>query len=103
VSRFTETMFANAHWSLRGMVTSEPEALVRRTWIEVHKRALQVAGGLAKARVAYGDAVAVLAGAPAEIAPTAQGIWMPAASVPRRPLRSSLPIGDLVCTVSGDR
>jgi fatty-acyl-CoA synthase len=81
VSRFTETMFANAHWSLKGMVTGEPDAPVRRTWIEVHERARQVAGGLAAAGVGHGDAVAVLAGAPAEIAPTAQGIWMRGASL----------------------
>jgi fatty-acyl-CoA synthase len=81
VSRFTETMFANAQWSLKGMVTGEPDAPVRRTWIEVHQRARQVAGGLAGAGVGHGDAVAVLAGAPVEIAPTAQGIWMRGASL----------------------
>jgi fatty-acyl-CoA synthase len=76
LSRFTETMYANAQWSLNGMVTGEPDAPVRHTWLEVHKRARQVAGGLAAAGIGPGDAVAVLAGAPAEIAPTAQGIWM---------------------------
>jgi fatty-acyl-CoA synthase len=81
VSKFTETMFANAQWSLKGMVTGEPDAPVRRTWMEVHQRARQVAGGLSAAGVGYGDAVAVLAGAPAEIAPTAQGIWMRGASL----------------------
>ena len=81
MSRFTETMFANAQWSLKGMVTGEPDAPVRRTWIEVHQRARQVAGGLAGAGVGHGDAVAVLAGAPVEIAPTAQGIWMRGASL----------------------
>jgi fatty-acyl-CoA synthase len=74
-------MFANAQWSLKGMVTGEPDAPIRRTWIEVHERAKQVAGGLAAAGVGHGDAVAVLAGAPAEIAPTAQGIWMRGASL----------------------
>jgi fatty-acyl-CoA synthase len=76
LSRFTETMYANAQWSLNGMVTGEPVAPVRHTWLEVHKRARQVAGGLAAAGIGPGDAVAVLAAAPAEIAPTAQGIWM---------------------------
>jgi fatty-acyl-CoA synthase len=76
VSRFTETMFNNARWSLKGMTTGEPHAPVRHTWAEVHQRAKQVAGGLAAAGVGHGDAVAVLAGAPVEIAPTAQGIWM---------------------------
>jgi fatty-acyl-CoA synthase len=74
-------MFANARWSLKGMVTGEPDAPVRHTWMEVHQRASQVAGGLARAGVGRGDAVAVLAGAPVEIAPTAQGIWMRGASL----------------------
>ena len=81
VSRFTETMFANAQWSVKGMVTGEPHAPIRHTWIEVHERARQIAGGLAAAGVGHGDAVAVLAGAPVEIAPTAQGIWMRGASL----------------------
>ncbi|MCK5756231.1 MAG: fatty acyl-AMP ligase, partial [Mycobacterium sp.] len=48
---------------------------------QVHERARRVAGGLAAAAVGHGDAVAVLAGAPVEIAPTAQGIWMRGASL----------------------
>src|SRR3954451_16891285 len=74
-------MFSNAHSSPRGMVTGEPDAPVRHTWAEVHERASRVAGGLAAAGVGHGDAVGVLAGAPVEIAPTAQGIWMRGASV----------------------
>lgn len=80
MSRFTETMYANATEE-RGMVTGEPLTPVRRSWREVHQRARCIAGGLALAEVTPGDAVAVLAGAPAEIAPVAQGIWMRAASV----------------------
>jgi fatty-acyl-CoA synthase len=76
VSRFTETMYDNAHSSLKGMITGEPNAPVRHTWRQVHERARRVAGGLATAGVGHGDAVAVLAGEPVEIAPTAQGIWM---------------------------
>src|ERR1700754_3171168 len=81
VSRFTETMYANAQTSRKGMVTGEPDAPVRHTWAEVHERARRIAGGLAAAGVQHGDAVAVLAGAPVEIAPTAQGIWMRGASL----------------------
>ena len=81
MSRFTETMFANAQWSFKGMNTGEPDAPVRHTWFEVHQRARQIAGGLAAAGVGHGDALAVLAGAPVEIAPTAQGIWMRGASL----------------------
>ncbi len=81
LSQFTETMFKNAQWSMKGMVTGEPGQPVRHTWAEVHARAARIAGGLAAGGVGYGDAVAVLAGAPVEIAPTAQGIWMRGASV----------------------
>jgi fatty-acyl-CoA synthase len=63
------------------MTTGEPDAPVRHTWREVHERARRIAGGLAAAQVGHGDAVAILVGAPVEIAPTAQGIWMRAASV----------------------
>ena len=76
MSRFTDTMYANAYRSIHGMVTGEPDAPVRHTWREVHERARSVAGGLAAAGVNNGDAVGVLAGAPVEIAPTAQGVWM---------------------------
>ena len=76
MSRFTQTMYDSAQSSLKGMVTGEPNAPVRHTWCQVHERARRVAGGLAAAGVGHCDAVAVLAGAPVEIAPTAQGIWM---------------------------
>jgi fatty-acyl-CoA synthase len=76
VSGFTETMYDNAQSSLKGMITGEPNAPVRHTWRQVHERARRVAGGLAAAGVGRGDAVAVLAGEPVQIAPTAQGIWM---------------------------
>jgi fatty-acyl-CoA synthase len=81
VSRFTDKMYDNARTSTRGMVTGEPHAPVRHTWGEVHERARRVAGGLAAAGIGHGDAVAVLAGAPVEIAPTAQGVWMRGASL----------------------
>ncbi len=80
MSRFTETMYENAQRSTRGFVTGEPHTPVRQSWAEVHERARRVAGGLAAAGIGPGDAVAVLAGAPVEIAPTAQGIWMRGAS-----------------------
>ncbi len=81
MSRFTETMYANAVTSRKGLVTGEPDAPVRHTWAEVHDRARRVAGGLARSGIGPGDPVAVLAGAPVEIAPTAQGIWMRGASL----------------------
>ncbi len=81
MSRFTDTMFANALSSSKGMVTGEPHDPVRHTWAEVHERARRVAGGLAAAGIGHGDTVAVLAGAPVEIAPTAQGLWMRGATL----------------------
>jgi len=81
VSRFTEKMYRNALTTSTGMVTGEPHEPVRHTWGEVHQRACRIAGGLAAAGVAHGDAVAVLAGTPVEIAPTAQGVWTRGASL----------------------
>ncbi|MEO3761006.1 fatty acyl-AMP ligase [Mycobacterium sp. B14F4] len=94
MSQFTETMYRNARWTTKGMVTGEPEAPVRHTWAEVNARAARVAGGLAAAGVGHGDAIAVLAGAPVEIAPTAQGIWMRGASLTM--LHQPTPRTDLV-------
>ncbi|MFO7165483.1 MAG: fatty acyl-AMP ligase [Mycolicibacterium hassiacum] len=81
MSRFTETMYRNARTSPHGLVTGEPSAPVRHTWAEVHRRAARIAGGLAAAGIGPGDKVAVLAGAPVEIAPTAQGVWMRGAAL----------------------
>ena len=81
MSRFTDTMYRNAHTSTNGMVTGEPHHPVRHTWGEVHEKARRAAGGLAAAGVGHCEAVGVLAGAPVEIAPTAQGVWMRGATV----------------------
>ncbi|KKC06589.1 fatty acyl-AMP ligase [Mycobacterium nebraskense] len=81
MSKFTETMYSTAHSSSKGLVTGEPNRPVRHTWGEVHNRARRIAGGLSAAGVGPGDTVAVLAGAPVEIAPTAQGIWMRGANL----------------------
>ncbi|GLP74552.1 putative ligase [Mycobacterium antarcticum] len=81
MSTFTDTMFANAVSSRNGMTTGDPGTPVRHTWGEVHERARRIAGGLAAAGIGHGDRVAVLAGAPVEIAPVAQGIWMRGASL----------------------
>ncbi|MDT5104800.1 MAG: fatty-acyl-CoA synthase [Mycobacterium sp.] len=81
MSRFCDVMYENARTSTRGMVTGEPHAPLRHGWGEVHQRARKIAGGLAAAGIGHGDAVAVLAGAPVEIAPAAQGVWMRGASL----------------------
>jgi fatty-acyl-CoA synthase len=74
-------MYSSARNSTKGMVTGEPVEAVRHSWGEVHERARRIAGGLAAAGVGHGDAVGVLAGAPVEIAPTAQALWMRGASL----------------------
>jgi fatty-acyl-CoA synthase len=81
LSKFTETMYGTAQSSSKGLVTGEPDCPVRHTWGEVHERARRIAGGLAAAGVGCGDAVPLLAGAPAEIAPAGQGVWMRGASL----------------------
>jgi fatty-acyl-CoA synthase len=81
LSKFTETMYATAQSSSKGLVTGEPNCPGWHTWREVHERARRIAGGLAVAGVGRGDAVPMLAGAPAEIAPAAQGVWMRGASL----------------------
>ncbi len=94
MSRFTDKMFHSAMTSTKGMVTGEPLEPVRHSWREVHERARRIAGGLAAAGVGPGDAVGVLAGAPVEIAPTAQGLWMRGASLTM--LHQPTPRTDLV-------
>ncbi len=94
MSRFTEKMFRNALQTTRGMVTGEPHTPTRHSWGEVHERARRIAGGLAAFGVGHGDAVGVLAGAPVEIAPTAQGLWMRGASLTM--LHQPTPRTDLV-------
>ncbi|OPE55211.1 AMP-binding protein, partial [Mycolicibacterium diernhoferi] len=98
MSRFTETMYANAQSSVNGLVTGEPHHPIRHTWREVHERARRVAGGLAAAGIGHGDAIGVLAGAPVEIAPTAQALWMRGASITM--LHQPTPRTDLVSWAS---
>jgi fatty-acyl-CoA synthase len=83
MSRFVDTLVASAlgRGQQRGMVTGEPKEPVRRTWAEVHEQAKRVAGGLVKGGLTPGSAVAVLAGAPALIAPTVQAVWLAGGSV----------------------
>ena len=63
------------------MVTGEPKEPVRRTWAEVHEEARRIAGGLVTGGFERGGAVAVLAAAPALIAPTVQAVWLAGGSV----------------------
>ncbi len=81
MSAFTELLLRTAATSDKGMVTGEPGEPTRRTWAQLHADARKVAGGLAAAGVGPGDAVAILAGTPADIAPVIQATWLRGASV----------------------
>jgi fatty-acyl-CoA synthase len=81
VSRFVESVVATAGRARTGMVTGEPGPPVRRTWKELHEQARRIAGGLVASGLQPGQAVAVLAGQPAEIAPVAQGVWLAGGSM----------------------
>lgn len=89
MSRFIDTLVAHGApdsptRSERGMTTGEPTRPRRVTWTEVHHKALCAAGylkGTAAPGVQHGDAVAVLAGDPALIAPAVQGVWLAGGSV----------------------
>ncbi|MEC3975993.1 fatty acyl-AMP ligase [Amycolatopsis sp. H20-H5] len=83
MSRFVDTLVATAagRGQQRGMVTGEPKEPLRRTWAEVHEQAKRIAGGLIESGLKPGSAVAVLAGAPALIAPTVQAVWLAGGSV----------------------
>ncbi|MFF5084603.1 fatty acyl-AMP ligase [Actinoplanes sp. NPDC000266] len=76
MSRFVDGLIANAARARTGMVTGEPGEPLRRTWGEIHDAARRIAGGLEP-----GQAIAVLAGQPAQIAPVAQAIWLAGGSM----------------------
>jgi len=81
VSRFLQTLLGSAAESGCGITTGEPAAPARRTWGEVHAEARRTMGALVADGLAPGDAVAVLAGEPAPIAPAVQGVWLAGGSV----------------------
>ncbi len=64
-----------------GMTTGEPRDPVRTTWAQVHAAACAGARVLVERGVRPGDAVAVLAAKPFEVAPVAQAAWLAGASV----------------------
>jgi len=64
-----------------GMITGEPREAVRTSWSTIHQRALAGAACLAGRGLMPGQAVAILAGTPAEVAPAAQAVWLAGGSV----------------------
>ena len=80
MSAFTDAL-RSAALSDAGMVTGEPHEPVRTTWAQVHAAAITGARRLADNGIGPGDAVAVLAAGPAEVAPVAQAAWLAGGSV----------------------
>jgi fatty-acyl-CoA synthase len=81
VSRFVDEVVATAGRVRTGMVTGEPGEASRRSWDELHQLARRMAGALVDGGLKPGQAVAVLAGMPAQIAPVAQAIWLAGGSM----------------------
>ena len=80
LSAFTDALRSAAQGDA-GMTTGEPAEPVRTTWAQVHAAACAGARVLARNGVRPGDAVAVLAAKPFEVAPVAQAAWLAGASV----------------------
>lgn len=72
---------AEAEGDPRGMTTGEPATPTRTSWPEVHARAIAMATVLSSTGVREGNAVAVLAASPVDIAPAAQAVWLVGSSV----------------------
>ncbi|HEY0696843.1 MAG TPA: fatty acyl-AMP ligase [Micromonospora sp.] len=81
MSRFVDTVVGTAARSPRGMVTGAPDNPVRRSWGQLHEVARRTAAALVSGGLAPRQAVAVLAGDPAEVARVAQGTWLAGGSV----------------------
>ncbi|HET8643320.1 MAG TPA: fatty acyl-AMP ligase [Pseudonocardiaceae bacterium] len=84
MSLFVQTMLAtagNVAGSTRGITTGEPGAPQREPWPRVHRRARAIAARLVDGGLRPGDAVAVLAGEPALVAPSVQAVWLAGGSV----------------------
>ena len=80
MSAFTDALVAVARGTA-GMTTGEPREPVRTTFAELHARARVGAGALRERGLRPGDAVAIMAGAPVQVAPAAQAAWLAGASV----------------------
>jgi len=80
VSMFTDALRSAAKGDA-GMTTGEPREPVSTSWAQVHAAAAAGARVLVENGVRPGDAVAVLAAKPFEVAPAAQAAWLAGASV----------------------
>ena len=80
MSAFTDALRSAAQGDA-GMTTGEPHEPIRTSWAQVHEAARAGARVLAANGVRPGDAVAVLAAKPFEVAPVAQAAWLAGASV----------------------
>lgn len=71
------------HTAARGDagITTGSATQVRTPWSEIHRQARAGAAVLSAAGVGRGDAVAVLAGAPIDVAPAVQAVWLAGGSV----------------------
>jgi fatty-acyl-CoA synthase len=83
LSQFVDAIIATAARSPQGMITGAPSATLQRSWAELHALARRLAAGLTSGSpgLQRGDAVAILAGEPAEVAPLAQAVWLAGGSV----------------------
>lgn len=80
MSAFTDALRAAARGAA-GMTTGEPGEPRRAAWGEVHTAAVRGASVLVDRGLRPGDAVAVLAAKPVEVAPAAQAVWLAGGSV----------------------
>ncbi len=80
MSEFTNALAAAARGGA-GLTTGAPGSMRRSGWGEVYAVAGGGAAALAEAGVRPGDAVALLAAAPVDVAPAAQAVWRAGGSV----------------------
>ncbi|GED96378.1 long-chain-fatty-acid--CoA ligase [Gordonia crocea] len=81
MSTLVQTWLASSPSTITGLHSGDDPAELRfRTWAQVRESARELAAGLAHAGVGKGDAVAILAGDPGDVADLVQAIWMRGAS-----------------------
>lgn len=81
MSKFIETLVAQAAESPHGMTTGEPLDPVRRTWREIHGTARGGASELVAGGLAPGASVALLAAEIPQVVHAAQAVWLAGGSI----------------------